>query len=83
MTPHPAGLWGRLPDKSVKFHDPCLNCSQEITAKDVGGNIFYGFRNYLQLEVVSDIISSVHEEQVGMDVHAKFGDFRSNPSRDI
>ena len=41
------------------------------------------FHNNFQPEVVSDIISSVAVEQVGMDACIKFSDPRSNRSRDI
>ena len=34
-------------------------------------------------EVGSDVTSGVDVEQGGMNVHLKFGDFRSNRSRDI
>ena len=34
-------------------------------------------------EAVSDVISGVDVEQGGMNVHVKFGDSRSNCSRDI
>ena len=34
-------------------------------------------------EVASDVISGMNVEQVGMNVHVKFGDFRSNRFRDI
>ena len=32
---------------------------------------------------MNNVISSVAEETIGMDVHVKFGDSRSNGSRDI
>ena len=34
-------------------------------------------------EVASGVISGVDVEHVGMNIHVKFGDFRSNCSRDI
>ena len=33
-------------------------------------------------EVASDVMSGMDVEQVGMNGHVKFGDFRSNRSRD-
>ena len=37
----------------------------------------------VRLEVASDVISGVDVERGGMNVQVKFGDFRSNRSRDI
>ena len=37
----------------------------------------------VRLEVASDVISGKDEEQVGMNVPVKFGDSRSNRSRDM
>ena len=36
-----------------------------------------------QLEVASDVISGVPAGEVGLDVHVKFGDSRSNCSRAV
>ena len=41
------------------------------------------FCNNIRLEIVSDVVSGVAVVSVGMDVHVKFCDFRSNGSRDI
>ena len=41
------------------------------------------FRDNFQPEVVSDVISGVGVESVGMDVRVKFGDSRSHGFRDI
>ena len=38
---------------------------------------------YFQLEVVSDVISGVNVEHARVDVSAKFGDSRSDRSRDV
>ena len=46
-----------------------------ITKQFLGDNV--------RPEVDSDVISGVDVKQVGLNVHAKFGDFRSNRSRDI
>ena len=41
------------------------------------------FRGDFRLEVVKDVISGAYVRQVGTDALAKFGDSRSNCSRDI
>ena len=44
---------------------------------------FYAvFRDIFRPEVVSDVISAVAVEQVGLDIRVKFGDSRSNRLRD-
>ena len=39
--------------------------------------------NNFQLEVASDVIYSMAEEHIGMDIPVKFDDYRSNRSTDI
>ena len=41
------------------------------------------FRYSFQVEVDGDVISSVAVDYVGVGVHVKFGDSRSNGSQDI
>ena len=41
------------------------------------------FRDNFQPEVDSDVIYGADVKQVGMDVHVKLGDFRSDRSQDI
>ena len=85
----PCHIWHKYvadspPYKCVKFGDPRLHHSQEISPEAVRGGISDGFFHYnFQQEVVSDVISGLDLEQVGMDVSVKFGDSRSNGSRDI
>ena len=64
-----------VPDLCVKFPDPRLNRSLEIQPKAIGGGIFDN--------VLNDIVSSVALELVSADVDVKFGDSRSNHSRDV
>ena len=70
-------------DTCVKFHDPCLNRSWEIPPEAVGGGILDSFCYNFQLKVDTDVISGLAVDYVGMDVDVKFGDSRSNGSRDI
>ena len=59
---------------------------QEIYSSEaVGFGIFDRFLNFdnCQLEVVSDVISGVVIDPTGVKVRVKFGDSRSNRSRDI
>ena len=72
-----------VPDKSVKFGDPRLNLSRDITPEAVLGGIFDVFCCNFRPEVVSDVVSGANVGQVGMDVHAKFCDSGSNGSQDI
>ena len=69
-----------LTDKYVKFCDLCLNHSREIPPEAVGGCTF---RYNFPTEVDIDAIFSVAVECVGMDAGVKFGESRSNGSRDI
>ena len=52
------------------------------SSKAVGCGIFDRFLNFYncQPEVVSDVISSVVDQDVGVDVCANFGDSRLKPS---
>ena len=64
-------------DKRVKFCSR-LNHSRQIRTKAIGGGIYEFFcRNNFRPEVVSDCISGVAIEWVGMDVCIKFGDIRA------
>ena len=65
----------------TSFRDPSLNYSGEIPSKAVG--IFYSFRCNLRPEVDNHVISGAAVEYVSVDVRVKFGDSRSNGSRDI
>ena len=67
-----------VPDKSVKFRDPCSKLSREVPPEAVGGGILDSFfsRENLRPEVDSDVIP-------GVDVCIKYGDSRSNGCRDI
>ena len=69
-----------VPDKVVKFRAAHLNRSREIPSEAVVGDIFNGFS---RPEVVVDVLSSVDVKRLGVDVRVKFGDSRSNSSRDI
>ena len=72
-----------IPDNRVKFGDLRTNLSREIPPEAVRGGIFYVFGCSFRPEVVHDIISGANVGRVGMDVPVKFGDSRSNRSRDI
>ena len=78
-------MWVTIPHKCVQFCDPRFKIYEEIRPKDVGGCIFGRFSNFekCQPEVASDVISRAALVYVGVDVCAKFGDSRSNRSRDI
>ena len=68
----------------LKYRDPRLNRSREVPPEVVGGVIFGGFfRDDFRLEVVSDVMSGTGVEYLGVEVFVKFGDSRSNGSRDI
>ena len=71
-------------DKCVKFYDPHLNPSPEITPIHQRWHFFNSFvHNNVQPEVDSEVKSSVAIEGVSMDVRVKFGDSASNRSRGI
>ena len=73
-----------VPDKPVKFRDRHLNLSREIQPEAVGvgvSTIF--FQDNFRPEVASDVVSDAVVEPTGMKVSLKFGDSRSNFSRDI
>ena len=71
-------------DNPVKYRDPRLNLSREIPHIGVGGDIFDGyFQDKFLPEVVSDVTSGVVVDPSGVKVRVKFGDSRSNRSRDI
>ena len=66
-------------DKNVKFCDPSLNHSQETPPEAVGGGIFDSFFRYnFRLQVDNDVIYGAAVDNIGVDVHVKFGDSRSN-----
>ena len=68
----------------VKFCYPRLNHSREIRSEGISEGIFDSFfRDNFWPVVDSDVISGVIVDQTGMDVPVKFGDPRSNRSRDI
>ena len=70
--------------KCVKCGHPRLNGSREITPDLVGSGIFDSvFRYNLRPEIDNDVISSLSIDCIGIDVQVKFGDSRSNGSRDI
>ena len=65
----------------VKYGDPRSNFSREIAPEAVRDGIFDGFcRDNFWPEVVSDVISGMVNQDVGMDVCANFGDSRLKPS---
>ena len=69
-----------VPDKRVKFRDPCPNRSRECPPETV---IFDSFCDNVRLEADNDAISGVAVDFLGMDIHVKLGDSRSKGSRDI
>ena len=69
-------------DKHVKFGDPRLKTSREISPKPSHVAFSRVFGDSFRPEVVSDVISGMAAEQFGVDVPVKFGDSRSNRSRD-
>ena len=72
------------PDNTVKFGDPRLNLSRQITPEAVFGSISYGvFRGNFRPEVFNDVISGANVEQIGMDMPVKIGESISNGCRDI
>ena len=76
-------VWLIVPEKHVKFRDPCLNHFQAIPPIAIGFGIFVRFSRYnFPPEVVNGVISGVAVESVGVDVCVKFDYSRSNISRD-
>ena len=71
-------------DVHVKFGDSSSNGSREIQQRSqaIRFGIFDRFLNFdnCQPEEVSDVISSMADQDVGMDVCANFGDSRLKPS---
>ena len=59
-------------NNDIKFGDPRSNRSQEISPKAIICGISTVFRDNVQLEIVSDVISGVSVEKVSMDVCVKF-----------
>ena len=45
--------------------------------------VFFELRYLYRPQVADDVMTGVAVEQVGMNVHGKFGDYRSNRSQDI
>ena len=84
-TSYPAYCeWPIVLDKHVKFRDPCLNRSREIPPEAVADGILRQFfHNNFRLEVVTDVLSGVAVDHVGVDILVKIGDSRSNGSRYI
>ena len=75
---------GRLSSISVSnFVVLAETVLEKLHHKTVGGCILDTFRYNFQLEVDNDVISGVAVGNIGMDVHVKFGDSRSNGFRDI
>ena len=72
-----------IPDNRAKFSDLRINLFREIPPETVRSGIFSFFRCSFRPEVVRDVISGPNVGWVGMDVPVKFGDSRSNRSRDI
>ena len=73
-----------VPGNCGKFCDPHLNHSEEIRPKAVRGGICGSFfHDNFRPEVASDVMFGVVVERTRMDVTGKFGDSRSNRSRDI
>ena len=68
-------VWPIVPEKPVKFRDPCLNRPREISPEAVEGGIFDSFfRDNFGPEAASDVISGtiVELESIGVDVRVKF-----------
>ena len=72
-----------LSDKPVKFGDPRFNLSREIPPETVRGGIFDGFLSGYLPEVVSAVISGIIIDPTCLKDPVKFGNSRSNRSRDI
>ena len=72
-----------VPDKCVKFRNPRLNVLEKFDPKPPEAIFRVFFRDDFRPDVFSDVISFLAVDQVGMDVRIKFGDSRSNRSRDI
>ena len=74
-----------VPDNRVKFGDPRLNLS--LSRNSTWSRMRRHFRRFFHCsfrpEAVSDIISSVVVDPTRLKVPIKFGDSRSNHSRDI
>ena len=70
-----------VPNKCVKFRDPHLNRSREVSPEPIWGSILYTV--FSDEEVVSDVISNVAVACVASDVRTKFGDSRSTRFWDI
>ena len=62
----------------MKFGDPRLNLSQDIPPEAVRGFIVGPFRT-----LISSVISTVVVDWMGVKVPVKYGDSRSNHSRDM
>ena len=71
-----------IPANRVKFGDSCIYVSRDIRPEAVRGGIFDRSLNFdnCQLEVVSDVISGMVNQDVSMDVCAHFCDSRLKPS---
>ena len=63
--------------------DPYLNRYRDIPPNGAGGGIFASFRYSFRQDADSYVISDVAIEYVDVDVRLKYGDQRSNDSRDI
>ena len=74
-----------VPDKRVKFGGPHTNRSQEISPHPKSSEATFStvFRDNFRPDIASDLLAGPDVEQVGLDVCIKFGDSRSNHSRDI
>ena len=72
-----------VPGSSVKFGDPRLNLSRKLHLKASEAAFSMAFPDNFRAEVVSDVISAMITEPTGVKVRVKFGDCRSNRSRDI
>ena len=73
-----------VPEKRIKFGHIRLTSSREIPPEAGGSAISkVCFRYNFRPEVDNHVISDVAIACVGLDVRVKFGDSRSNGSRDI
>ena len=70
-------------DTRAQFGDPRINLSRDIPPEAICGGIFEGFfRGSFRPEAVSDVVSAAVIDPTCVKVPVKFGDSKSNRSRD-
>ena len=77
--------WLAVPNKRVKFRDPCSNHTGEIRPKAVGCGIFGCTLNLdkCQTGVANDVISGSFRRPIVPNKHVKFGGPHTKSSQEI